>query len=188
MALPANGPISIGAIRTELLNTGKSTNFQLSRAGVTYGQVRDIQYVPVNQSSTSKPNITVANNAISRPLSAWYSYNHSATLTCPISVLSPDVKGGNYLYYKITITGSAGTYSPITVGTANYDGDNYLYYLYKVYPFTNTGDIIASPPENPTLVTIFYGSSGATTYFYQLPSTSNDLHFVLWNNTVPVPT
>ena len=77
MALPASGPISASMIRTELQNTGKTNNFELSYYGAPYALARDVGYVPVNQSSTVKPDTSGTYNSTPRAISAWYSYNHS---------------------------------------------------------------------------------------------------------------
>jgi hypothetical protein len=173
MALPSSGTISASAIRTELQNTGKTNDFRLSYYGAPYALARDAGYVPVNQSSPSKPNTTGFNNSIPRPMSAWYSYNHVAELTCPIGFQSPDVSGGNYIYYRVNVSGVAGTYTFINLNLINPDIYTYEVRIYDTYPFTNLGAVTGTPI-----------SIGTGTFLYQLPASSNTLHFVFWNGSV----
>ena len=175
MALPSSGQISVSDIRTELSNTGKTNNYNLAFAGAPYGLARDVGYVPLNQSSTSKPNTSAAASATPRSSSFWYSYDHTAQLTCPLSFETPNVTGGNYVYYKTSISGTSGTYTPIYASIANPDGYSYTVRIYDSYPFNNLGEITA---------TAIYIGAPNQVFWYQLPSTTNVLHFVFWNTSV----
>jgi len=80
MAIPISGKVSIGDIRTELRNGGK-TNFELSKAGrPTTGVPNTGQnplYTPVNQSSSYIPD-----NSDPRNITEWRGYSHTENLSC----------------------------------------------------------------------------------------------------------
>jgi hypothetical protein len=176
MPLPSSGSISIGDIRTELSNSGKAANYSLGVAGAPYGVARDAEYVPLNQSSTNKPNTNYTPSGIPRSISAWIAYDHGAQLTCSISFQTPNITGGNYVYYKTYVTGVAGTYTPIYFSLVDPDIYNYAVRIYDTYPFNNIGQITASP--------IYTGTGIGLLHWYQLVTTADTLHFVFWNSDV----
>jgi hypothetical protein len=175
MALPASGPISMSMLRTELLNEGKTTNYELSKIGGLIGSGTNTGsgYVPINRSSTSKPD----DNTIPSQISEWYSYDHSANQNCPTGDVSTPTIRSNYLYYRVNVTGSVGSSSAITLDSPN----NTLSYnikcrIYTTYPFTNTGTLTGSPVFDGT-----FTNTTAQVYNYTLSSTSQVLHIVIWD-------
>lgn len=175
MALPSSGQISISDVRTELLNTGKTTDYRLGFAGAPYALARDAGYVPANQSSTNKPNTNNTVSGAPKPISVWRGYDHSAQLTCPIYFETPNITGGNYVYYKVYISGTASTYTPITFSLVNADIYNYTARIYASYPFNNLGEITVSP---------LYNGSANSVYWHQMISNNDTLYFVFWNTDV----
>jgi hypothetical protein len=171
MALPASGTLSIGNIRSELLNTG-TNSFRLSNAGQYNGSIKTSGYVPINRASSSKPNDSAA-----YAISEWYSYNHSSSKSCSGTGFTVGGINQQYIYYKLAITsGGAGC-----TATLNFDWtpssnpflvcDQYVD-LYNTYPFSNTGTIVSSP--------IYSNSNTTGSYNYTLTSTTDYLHLVAW--------
>jgi len=176
MPLPASGPISMSMLRTELQNDGKTTNYELSKIGglIGSGTTTGSGYVPINRSSTSKPD----DNTIPSQISEWYSYNHSANQNCPTGDVSTPTIRSNYLYYRVNVTGSVGNVSTITLDSPN----NTLSYnikcrIYTTYPFTNTGTLTGSPVFDG-----LFTNTTAQTYNYTLSSTSQVLYIVIWDD------
>lgn len=154
MAIPGSGKVSIGDIRTELQNS--IPDFSLENAGRPEtgapGTFMTALYVPINQSSTSKPD-DVSPYAISE----WRNYNHSENKPCSSSSFTTPTLGPFYTYYRVDISGTAQYESVITV-TGNGTAANYAL-IYTSYPFDENGDINIYPLVNLT----FFGSS--TQYF-----------------------
>ena len=177
MAIPASGAIGISTIRSELDNGGTSS-FSLARAGMPYNgyAVRGDGYTPVNQSSTSKPNTTAPYG-----INEWYSYNHSQNASC--NDFFSDTISLQYIYRRVTITGTSGTYAPFYF-TISGDSSSYSYYtrIYDAYPFSNTGALASTSPT--PLTTIIITGNGSANYWYLLPSSSTVLYFVSWNNSI----
>jgi hypothetical protein len=170
MPLPASGTISIGDIRTELLNSGTS-NYRLSYAGQYNGSIKTSGYVPINRASTSKPNDSAA-----YAISEWYSYNHSSSKACSGTGFTVGGINQQYIYYKLSITG-AGAGCIATIDFTWTSSGSFLYCnqyvdLYSSYPFSNTGTIVPSP---------IYSNNGVTgSYNYTLTSTTDYLYLVVW--------
>ena len=84
MAIPSvtSTRVGIGTIRQELLNTG-TNNFRLSYAGQQSGATIFDGYVPLNQSSTRKPNTSSPFS-----ISEWYGYDHSQRTSCSVTFYS----------------------------------------------------------------------------------------------------
>jgi hypothetical protein len=169
MPLPSLGnQISIGDIRTEIQNTGKTVNFSLRLAG---GYENDT-YVPINQSSTNKPNLTDPYQ-----ISEWASYNHTQSVTCSNNfIISPTLSSGR-VYHKLTITGTAGQIAKITINHRSNDSVyTSIVELYLQYPFDDDGTISVTPYR------IFVGTLNndyTNIFYYTLSSTSDNLHFVV---------
>ena len=158
------------------MNTG-TNNFSLKNAGGFTG--RDTPYVPVNQSSASKPD-TVSPYRVSE----WYSYDHSASTLCSQFTVSSQNIVTNYIYYKITLTGCAGQSSSISINLQNETNNSYDYIVnvYEVYPFNNAGVLTSSTPF--TTATLKYIDLPSINFPYTLPSSTADLYIVCWNNSI----
>lgn len=182
MALPASGQLSVGDIRTELVNTG-TNSFSLAKAGQQYTAVYNSGYVPLNQSSTSKPD-----NSTSFNVSEWYSYNHSQNKACSASSFggSTTTNGLNqYKYWRVNVTGCSGGTSVITVNYTNGAGNCFLpcstyVYIYTSYPFTNTGTLTGSPVYTFSLSKC--AGTGTYTYNYTTSSASDILYIVVYQD------
>lgn len=170
MPLPASGQVSIGDIRTELQNGGTSS-YRLSYAGQQNGAVKTSGYVPLNKSSSSKPN-TSSPFAVSE----WFSYNHTSSQTCSGTGFSMNGYNQQFIYYRIAIN----SYGAGCVATLNFtwtSSGSLLYCnqyidVYSTYPFSNTGTIVPSA---------IYSNNGTTgSYNYTCTGTTDYLHFVSW--------
>jgi hypothetical protein len=174
MALPASGPISMSMVRTELENTGTTSNVGLSQLG-SITVVREAGFVPINQNSTSKPNLTSPYQ-----ISEWYSYNHTQNGTCSGTSFTTPTIGGAYIYYRINVTGGAGNSTNISVNSSGYAGGQSLRCnIYSTYPFTNTGALTGTP-----LSALTFTSNTSQTYTYTLSTSSQVLYFVIWDNSI----
>jgi hypothetical protein len=178
MALPASGPISMSMLMTELENTGRTSNIELSKIGSLLGSDTNTGsgYVPVNRSAPTKPTDDVVPSAVSE----WYSYNHTANQNCPTGDVDTPILLGNYLYYRVNVTGSSGAVSSITISSP----DNVVPFLstmrfqiYTAYPFTNTGTLTGFPVFDGT-----FTNTNFQTYDYTLSSTSQVLYLVMWKD------
>lgn len=170
MAIPGSGKVSIGDLRIELANES-TNNFQLSKAGrPTTGVPGTFQppvYVPINQSSTSKPD-----NTSPFQISEWRGYNHSENLPCAANFTTPSL-GSFYTYYRVQITGQPSYQSTIAV-TGN-STSNHACFIYITYPFNNLGQI------NVSAWTYSLFTSATTKYFTKtMLSTSETLYFVFY--------
>lgn len=180
MALPATGnPLSISQIRAELSNTGKSTDVSLRFLGnYEYASF----YVPINQSSTNKPDLT---NPFR--IAEWYSYDHSAYRSCSnVIVTTPALTGvpplfpppgTGRLYYKLRITGNDGDVFKLNIsvlGAENGNGDYgfKLYTFIDTYPFNSSGVMSSSWTSDNELV------AGDYEFEYYLKGTQSDYHLV----------
>lgn len=170
MPLPPSGTLSIGDIRTELLNTGTSS-FRLSYAGQYNGSVKTSGYVPINRASTSKP-VDSAAYAVSE----WYSYNHSSSKACSGTGFTMGGINQQFVYYKLAIS----SYGAGCVATLNFTwttSGSILYCnqyvdLYNTYPFSNTGTIVPSA--------IYSNNNTTGSYNYTCTGTTDYLHVVTW--------
>lgn len=178
MALPASGPISMSMLMTELENTGLTSNIELSKIGSLLGSDTNTGsgYVPVNRSAPTKPTDDVVPSAVSE----WYSYNHIANQDCPTGDVDTPILLGNYLYYRVNVTGGSGAISNITISSP----DNVVPYLstmrfqiYTSYPFTNTGTLTGFPVFDGT-----FTNTNFQTYDHTLSSTSEVLYLVMWKD------
>lgn len=178
MALPASGPISMSMLMTELENTGRTSNIELSKIGSLLGSDTNTGsgYVPVNRSAPTKPTDDVVPSAVSE----WYSYNHIANQNCPTGDVDTPTLLGNYLYYRVNVTGSSGFGTTITMSSP----DNVVPFLstmrfqiYTTYPFTNTGTLTGSPVFDGT-----FTNTNFQTYDHTLSSTSEVLYLVMWKD------
>jgi hypothetical protein len=177
MALPGAGnPLSVSQIRSEIQNTGKSNDFSMRFVG---GYVSST-YVPMNQSSTSKPNLTS-----SFSISEWYSYNHTQARACSnVTITTPALgvdgsdgisNANGRIYYKINVTGVAGDIVYFDFGAFNTNNDEGIACeVYPEYPFNSSGTIISIP-----IFTVIFGSNGSTTEELYLASSSEDFHLVI---------
>lgn len=182
MSLPSSGQMSVGDIRTELSNTGTSS-FSLAKAGQQYNALYNSGYVPLNQSSASKPN-----DSTPYAVSEWYSYNHSTNKACSGSSFggSTTTNGLNqYKYWRLNVTGCSGGTSTISVsytqGTTNcfLPCPTYVY-IYTSYPFTSTGALTGSPVYTFSLAAC--SATGTYTYNYTTSSTSDILYIVCYQD------
>jgi hypothetical protein len=161
-------------VRTELENSGKTTNVSLQYMGsVLIG--RENGYVPINQNSTSKPNSTAPHQ-----LSEWHSYNHTQNGTCSGTAFTTPTIGGYYIYYRVNVTGGVGASSVISVTSSGYAGFQSLRCnIYSAYPFTNTGALTGTP-----LSALTFTSNITQTYTHTLSASSQVLYFVIWDASV----
>jgi hypothetical protein len=174
MALPASGQISMSMARTELENTGTTSNVGLAKLGSII-VVRETGYVPINQNSTLKPNLTSPYQ-----LSEWYSYNHTQNGTCSGTTFTTPTIGGAYIYYRINVTGGAGASTTISVNSSGYAaGQSLRCYIYSTYPFTNTGALTGT-----LLSALTFTSNASQTYTHTLSASSQVLYFVIWDNSI----
>jgi hypothetical protein len=169
MAIPGSGKVSIGDIRTELQNTG-SDSFSLKLAGRPItgspGTFIPPQYVPINQSSTSKPN-----NVSPYAISEWRNYDHTENLPCPANFTSPNL-GLFYTYYRLQITGQTSYQSIISVtGNSTF---NHNIFIYTSYPFDSIGQLVISPWEIG-----YFTSTETKTFTRTMLTTSEVLHIVI---------
>jgi hypothetical protein len=174
MSIPASGTVGISTIRSELDNGGTAP-FSLAKAGMPTGgnASRGDGYTPVNQNSSSIPNTSSPYG-----VNEWYSYNHTQNGSCGTTYTTISVLG-QYLYYRINVTGISGAPSDVSVTMNSYSADTYLVRIYDFYPFSTSGGLSASP-----LTTLTYTSNGTQTYTYTMASTSDILYIVCWNNSI----
>ncbi len=161
---------------TELENSGLTSNIELSKIGSLLGSDTNTGsgYVPVNRSAPTKPTDDVVPSAISE----WYSYDHTANQNCPIVNTDTPTLLGNYLYYRVNVTGSSGAVSTITIESPDNVTPNLStmrFQIYTSYPFTNTGTLTGFPVFDGT-----FTNSNFQSYDYTLSSTSQVLYFVMW--------
>ena len=178
MAIPASGSLAMSTIRSELQNTGTSS-FRLAFAGQQSGATIGSGYVPLNQSSSSKPN---DNSPYS--ISEWYSYNHSQNTGCGVTFYSGLTQIDKYFYQRFLITGcGVGCNSPIRIFYSNPPPNNlsprvdYLE-IFNTYPFNNTGTLTATSVYS---LGLGFGSSlGPYEYEYTVTSASDTLYVVTY--------
>lgn len=176
MALPASGPISMSMLITELQNEGLTSNIELSKIGTLLGSDTNTGsgYVPVNRSAPTKPTDDVVPSAISE----WYSYDHTANQNCATGDVDTPILLGNYLYYRVNVTGSSGAGSSITISSPDNVTPNVStmrFQIYTSYPFTNTGTLTGFPVFDGT-----FTNTNSQTYNHTLSSTSEVLYLVMW--------
>jgi hypothetical protein len=178
MALPASGLISMSMVRTELQNDGKTSDLRLSFLGSMSGSgaTRTSGYVPINQSSLTKPS-----SLLPASLSEWYSYDHNTDKACgnPLNL----TLGGYYTYTKYQVTGLVGSTSTTTMFLPTNPGGNTIkcQIFNNSYPFTNLGTLTGTP--TPAFNGTFTDTS-TQTYNFNLTSTSHTLYVVAWDDTV----
>lgn len=178
MALPASGPISMSMLMTELENTGLTSNIELSKIGSLLGSDTNTGsgYVPVNRSAPTKPTDDVVPSAISE----WYSYNHVANQDCPTGDVDTPILLGNYLYYRVNVTGGSGATTTITISSPDNVVPNLSdmrFQIYTSYPFTNTGTLTGFPVFDGT-----FSNNSSQTYDYTLSASSQVLYIVMWRD------
>jgi hypothetical protein len=180
MAIPSvtSTRVGIGTIRTELQNTG-TNNFRLSYAGQQSNATNVDGYVPLNQSSTIKPN-TVSPFSISE----WYGYDHSQRTSCSVTFYSALTQIDKYYYQTFSITGcGVGCNSTIRITYSNPPPNNlsprtdYID-IYSDYPFNNVGSITATSVYSLALG--FGSSTGPYDYLYLVESANDTLYIVSW--------
>jgi hypothetical protein len=180
MAIPSvtSTRVGIGTIRQELLNTG-TNNFRLSYAGQQSGATIFDGYVPLNQSSTRKPNTSSPFS-----ISEWYGYDHSQRTSCSVTFYSALTQIDKYYYQTFSVTGcGVGCNSTIRFTYTNPPPNNLSprtdnIALYDQYPFNNVGTITATSIYNLALG--FGSSTGPYDYLYLVESTNDTLYFVSW--------
>lgn len=173
MAIPSSGKVSIGDIRNELRNQAIS-EFSLKLAGRpttgAFGTFQDPIYVPINQSSTAKPN-----NLAPYSINEWRSYNHTENMPCNTTFTTPTL-GPFFTYYRVNISGQPGYEATIAI-TGN-SAANRGARVYTEYPFNTIGELVGTPFAS----FIFDGSE--TKYIRKGINGANPqvLHFVFWQD------
>lgn len=174
MAIPGSGKVSIGDIRTELQNGG-TNNFSLQFAGRPYigapGTFQNPIYVPINESSTSKPN-----NLQPFAISEWRNYNHSENKPCSVTSFTTPILGPFYTYYRVNIAGTAGNESQITI-TGN-GTTSHAVAIFTSYPFNDVGAIVSLPFAS----SILYSSTTINFRKGIDGTTPQVLHLVFWQD------
>jgi len=176
MALPASGPVSMSMIRTELENTGITSNLSLTLLGSMSGSgaTRTSGYTPINQSSTNKPS-----PPFPASIGEWYGFDYFEYKGCGSS--DSFTLGGYFTYAKYFISGAVGSTSTTTMYLPTNPGGNTIKcYIYNLatgrirgdFPFTDLGGLpVNTPSFNGTFTTTtpqtyshtFTSSPGATT-------------------------